>query len=120
MPQQIETNVGTVEVRVDGPAEAPPVVLSHPALTNHDLWNGLTAALSPDHRVIRATLPLGAHRIPAVRDRINPENLADALAEHVSLRAKEYVPLRSRKPVAGALRDPRWRLMVNEEVEAES
>ncbi len=81
MPQQIETNVGTVEVRVDGPADAPPVVLSHPALTNHDLWNGLTAALSPDHRVIRATLPLGAHRIPAVRDRINPENLADALVE---------------------------------------
>lgn len=59
-------------------------------------------------------------RLGHLLERAGIQNLADALAEHVSLRAKEYVPLRSRKPVAGALRDPRWRLMVNEEVEAES
>ena len=82
MPQQIATNLGPVDVRVEGDLDWPAVVLSHPALTNHDVWVGLTADLAPDHRVIRVTLPMGGHRVPAAhRDRINPENLADALVE---------------------------------------
>lgn len=79
-PQIVETNLGPVEVRVEG--DGPPVVFSHAAITNHDLWDSLSGSLLPDHRTIRATLPMGAHRIPAAhRDRIELVNLADALVE---------------------------------------
>jgi pimeloyl-ACP methyl ester carboxylesterase len=76
----VETNVGPVEVRDEG--EGPVVVLSHGALTNHDLWAGTAAALVVDHRVVRATLPMGSHRIPAGdRTRLTLPHLADALVE---------------------------------------
>ena len=79
-PQLIETNLGPVEVRVEG--DGPAVVFSHAAITNHDLWDGLSGSLLADHRVVRATLPMGAHRLPAAhRDRIELLNLADALVE---------------------------------------
>lgn len=79
-PRLIETNLGPVEVRVEG--DGPTVVFSHAAVTNHDLWDSLSATLLDDHRVVRATLPMGAHRIPAAhRDRIELVNLGDALVE---------------------------------------
>ncbi|MBL8777362.1 MAG: alpha/beta hydrolase [Acidimicrobiales bacterium] len=79
-PQIVDTNLGPVEVRVEG--EGPAVVFSHAAITNHDLWDGLSGTLLSDHRVIRATLPMGAHHLPAAhRDRIELVNLADALVE---------------------------------------
>jgi predicted transcriptional regulator of viral defense system len=46
-------------------------------------------------------------------------SLVTALAEHVASRAKEYVPLRTRKSVALARRDTRWRVLVNETIEAD-
>lgn len=79
-PQIVDTNLGPVDVRVEG--EGPAVVFSHAAVTNHDLWDSLSGTLLPDHRVIRATLPMGGHRLPAAhRDRIELVNLADALVE---------------------------------------
>ena len=79
-PQRVGTNVGEVEVRDQG--FGLPVVLVHPALTNHDLWAGTADALAPEHRVIRVTLPMGAHRIPSSdRTRLVLPNLADALVE---------------------------------------
>lgn len=79
-PRIVDTNLGPVEVRVEG--EGPAVVFSHAAITNHDLWDSLSGTLLADHRVVRATLPMGAHRLPAAhRDRIELVNLADALVE---------------------------------------
>jgi pimeloyl-ACP methyl ester carboxylesterase len=76
----VDTNLGPVEVRDEG--AGPTVVLSHGALTNHDLWAGMAAGLVADHRVVRATLPMGSHRIPAAdRSRLTLPHLADALVE---------------------------------------
>jgi predicted transcriptional regulator of viral defense system len=58
-------------------------------------------------------------RLGYLLERAGIEPLAAPLAEYVSKRAKEYVPLRPRKPAARASRAPRWRLLVNEEVEAD-
>ena len=58
-------------------------------------------------------------RLGFVLDRVGAEALAGPLAEYVASHAKEYVPLRPRRSVAGSTRDSRWRLLVNEEVEAD-
>ena len=58
-------------------------------------------------------------RLDYLLERAGVESLAAQLAEYVSKRAKEYVPLRPRKPVTRASRDPPWRLLVNEEVETD-
>ena len=66
----------------------------------------------------RSPLPW-AQRLGYLLERAGAERLAAPLGEHVSTRAKEYVPLRPRKSIAHASRAPRWRLLVNEEVEAD-
>lgn len=43
-------------VRVDGPADAPPIVLLHGFASSSWAWDGWTAALKPNHRVIRIDL----------------------------------------------------------------
>jgi len=58
-------------------------------------------------------------RLGYLLDRAGAADLAAPLAERVSARAKEYVPLRSRKSVTRASRDARWRLILNEEVESD-
>lgn len=58
-------------------------------------------------------------RLGFVLDRVGADALARPLAEYVASHAKEYVPLRPRRSVAGSTRDSRWRLLVNEEVEAD-
>jgi predicted transcriptional regulator of viral defense system len=60
-----------------------------------------------------------AQRLGYVLERVKAVNLAAPLAEHVAIHAKEYVPLRPGKSVARATRDSRWRLLVNEAVEAD-
>lgn len=64
----------------------------------------------------RSPLPW-TQRLGYLLERVEAANLAAPLFEHVSAHAKEYAPLRSRKPVMRASRDSRWRLYVNEEVE---
>lgn len=66
----------------------------------------------------RSPLPW-TQRLGYLLERAAAANLALPLADHVASRAKEYVPLRPRKSVAGSSRDCRWRLFVNEEVEAD-
>jgi predicted transcriptional regulator of viral defense system len=66
----------------------------------------------------RSPLPW-TQRLGYLLDHVEAANLAAPLAEHVAVHAKEYVPLRPRKSVAGATRDSRWRLFVNEAVEAD-
>lgn len=58
-------------------------------------------------------------RLGYLLERAGVDPLAAPLAGYVSGRAREYVPLRPRKPVTCAFRVPRWRLLVNEEVEAD-
>jgi predicted transcriptional regulator of viral defense system len=66
----------------------------------------------------RSPLPW-TQRLGYLLERVEAPNLAAPLAEHVAVHAKEYAPLRPGKSVARASRDSRWRLFVNEEVEAD-
>ncbi|MCX7031452.1 MAG: type IV toxin-antitoxin system AbiEi family antitoxin [Spirochaetes bacterium] len=66
----------------------------------------------------RSPLPW-TQRLGYLLERIEAAALATPLAEYVAVRAKEYVPLRPRKSIARASRDSRWRLIVNEGVEAD-
>jgi predicted transcriptional regulator of viral defense system len=66
----------------------------------------------------RSPLPW-AQRLGYLLERTESTNLSAPLADHVAMRAKEYVPLRPRKSIARASRDSRWRLIVNEKVEVD-
>ena len=67
----------------------------------------------------RSPLPW-SQRLGYLLERAGAASAAAPLAERVASRAKEYVPLRAGRPVVGAARDRRWRLLVNETVEPES
>ena len=60
MPQ-IELSAGTIEYTDTG-GGGPVIVLLHGLLMDATLWDEVTAALSPGHRCVAPTLPLGAHR----------------------------------------------------------
>ena len=60
MPQ-IELAAGTIEYTDTG-GGGPVIVLLHGLLMDATLWDEVTAALSPGHRCVAPTLPLGAHR----------------------------------------------------------
>jgi pimeloyl-ACP methyl ester carboxylesterase len=60
MPQ-IELSAGTIEYADTG-GRGPVIVLLHGLLMDATLWDEVTAALSPGHRCVAPTLPLGAHR----------------------------------------------------------
>jgi len=60
MPQ-IELSAGTIEY-TDTSGGGPVIVLLHGLLMDATLWDEVTAALSPGHRCVAPTLPLGAHR----------------------------------------------------------
>ncbi len=68
--------------------------------------------------VERAPLPW-AQRLGYLLERVEAEDLAARLFDVVDDRARDYVPLRARKACAGTPRDRRWRLLVNDDVEAE-
>lgn len=58
-------------------------------------------------------------RLGFVLERVGAEALAAPLADLVADRSKEYAPLRAKKPIDQASRNARWRLILNEEVEAD-
>jgi predicted transcriptional regulator of viral defense system len=60
-----------------------------------------------------------AQRLGYLLERIGAEELTVPLLEQVISRTKEYVPLRARKTARRASRDSRWRLLLNERVEAD-
>jgi hypothetical protein len=66
----------------------------------------------------RSPLPW-AQRLGFLLQLVGAADRAGPLAERVALTVKEYVPLACRRPVAGARRDARWKLLVNEQVEAD-
>ncbi len=66
----------------------------------------------------RSPLPW-AQRLGYLLERIGAEGLTAPLFEHVASRTKEYVPLRARKTARRASRDSRWRVILNERIEAD-
>lgn len=64
----------------------------------------------------RSPLPW-AQRLGYLLERVEAHALAAPLAEHVSSHAREYAPLRARRPSVGSPREARWRLLLNDVVE---
>jgi len=66
---KLHANGIDINVAVEGPDGAPPVVLHHPLATNLTIWDELSAALRPTYRVIRfdarghgqTSAPVGAY-----------------------------------------------------------
>lgn len=66
MPE-LETSAGPIRYEDTG-GDGPPVVLLHGVLMDAEQWREVVPALAGDYRVIRPTLPLGAHERPMRRD----------------------------------------------------
>jgi pimeloyl-ACP methyl ester carboxylesterase len=60
---EVETTAGTIEYQDTG-GDGQPVVLLHGVLMDAEQWREVVPGLSADYRVIRPTLPLGAHPQP--------------------------------------------------------
>jgi pimeloyl-ACP methyl ester carboxylesterase len=58
---EIELSAGTIEYQDTG-GNGPVLVLLHGLMMDASLWDEVIAALSPGHRCVAPTLPLGAHR----------------------------------------------------------
>jgi pimeloyl-ACP methyl ester carboxylesterase len=61
MTRDLELSAGTIEYEDTG-GQGPAIVLLPGLMMDASLWEEVIAALSPDHRCIAPTLPLGAHR----------------------------------------------------------
>jgi pimeloyl-ACP methyl ester carboxylesterase len=87
--KQIELSAGTIEYTDTG-GDGPVMVLLHGLMMDASLWDGPIAALSPGHRCVAPTLPLGAHRQP-MRDGADLSlpgiaGLVTELLDHLDLR----------------------------------
>lgn len=60
-PREVELSAGTIEYEDTG-GDGPTLVLLHGLLMDSSLWDATIAELSPEHRCVAPTLPLGAHR----------------------------------------------------------
>jgi pimeloyl-ACP methyl ester carboxylesterase len=60
---EVVTSAGTIEYQDTG-GDGDPVVLLHGVLMDAEQWREVVPGLARDHRVVRPTLPLGAHRHP--------------------------------------------------------
>src|SRR2546423_10144389 len=59
--KEIELSAGTIEYQDTG-GDEPVLVLLHGLMMDASLWDEVIAGLSPGHRCVAPTLPLGAHR----------------------------------------------------------
>jgi pimeloyl-ACP methyl ester carboxylesterase len=59
--KQIKLSAGTIEYSDTG-GGGPVLVLLHGLMTDASLWDAVITRLSPGHRCVAPTLPLGAHR----------------------------------------------------------
>ena len=81
MPSQIELSAGTIEYEDTG-GEGPVIVLLPGLMMDASLWEQVIAGLSPDHRCIAPTLPMGAHRHAMRADAdLSPRGLARLVSE---------------------------------------
>jgi 3-oxoadipate enol-lactonase len=54
--QKVRVGAQEVAYRIDGPADAPPVLLAHGILADHRIWDGVAQRLVPRFRVLRYDL----------------------------------------------------------------
>jgi pimeloyl-ACP methyl ester carboxylesterase len=81
MTSQIELSAGTIEYEDTGGA-GPAIVLLAGLMMDASLWEDVIAGLSPDHRCIAPTLPMGAHRHAMHADAdLSPRGLARLVSE---------------------------------------
>ena len=81
MTRQIELSAGTIEYE-DTDGEGAPIVLLGGLMMDASLWEDVIADLSPEHRCVAPTLPLGAHRQAMHADAdLTPNGLAQLVAE---------------------------------------
>jgi pimeloyl-ACP methyl ester carboxylesterase len=79
--RDIELSAGTIEYEDTG-GDGPAVVLLPGLMMDASLWEAVIAELSPEHRCIAPTLPMGAHR-RAMHDGadLSPRGLARLVSE---------------------------------------
>ena len=81
MTRRIELSAGTIEYEDSG-GEGPAIVLLGGLMMDASLWEQVIADLSPEHRCVAPTLPLGAHRHAMHADAdLTPRGLARLVAE---------------------------------------
>ena len=81
-PTLVTTPRGDVEVRLEGPADAPVLLFTHGALVSSTLWDSLVERLSGRYRCVIPDLPLGSHRVPLRADAdLTPPAVADLVTE---------------------------------------
>ena len=81
MTHQIELSAGTIDYEDTG-GDGPVIVLLGGLMMDASLWNQVIAAMSPEHRCVAPTLPLGAHRHAMHADAdLSPHGLARLVAE---------------------------------------
>lgn len=81
----------------------------------------LVEVLKPDDLVRIASLsPVPwSQRLGYLLERVSAGDLAKPLADHVARKANEYVPLNPKRHEAGKERSKRWKVRVNDDVEAD-
>jgi pimeloyl-ACP methyl ester carboxylesterase len=81
MTREIEMSAGTIEYEDTG-GEGPAIVLLGGLMMDASLWEEVIADLSPEHRCVAPTLPLGAHRHAMHADAdLTPRGLARLVSE---------------------------------------
>lgn len=81
MTSRIELSAGTIEYEDTG-GEGPAIVLLPGLMMDASLWEQVIAELSPDHRCVAPTLPMGAHSHPMHADAdLSPHGLARLVSE---------------------------------------
>lgn len=81
MTSRIELSTGTIEYEDTG-GEGPAIVLLPGLMMDASLWEQVIAELSPDHRCVAPTLPMGAHSHPMHADAdLSPHGLARLVSE---------------------------------------
>jgi pimeloyl-ACP methyl ester carboxylesterase len=81
MTSDIELSAGPIEYEDTG-GQGPAVVLLSGLMMDASLWEQVIADLSPEHRCVAPTLPMGAHRHPMHADAdLSPRGLARLVSE---------------------------------------
>jgi pimeloyl-ACP methyl ester carboxylesterase len=81
MTRDVELSAGTIEYEDTG-GEGPAIVLLPGLMMDASLWEEVIADLSPDHRCVAPTLPMGAHRHAMLADAdLSPRGLARLVSE---------------------------------------
>jgi len=81
MTRDVELSAGTIEYEDTG-GEGPAIVMLPGLIMDASLWDAVIADLSPDHRCIAPTLPMGAHRHAMHADAdLSPRGLARLVSE---------------------------------------